>query len=79
MACSIKLIPIQDEKEKEIVGVQKVDKRLSKRVTKTDGTVINFIQKDHGVKRGFMKKMNFNIEHPLDKTFCEITIEIERV
>lgn len=79
MAVSIKLIPIQDEAEHVIVGIPKVSKSFSKKMIKADGTVMYFIQKDHGVKRGFMGKMNFRTLHPIDKTFCEITIEIERV
>lgn len=79
MAASIKLIPIQDEKEKAIVGIPKVDKKFSKKLCRADGTIMYFIEKDHGVKRGFMHVMNFRTEHPVKKTFCEITIEIERV
>lgn len=79
MAMSIKLIPIQDEKEVEIIGIPKVDIKFSKKLCRADGTIMYFIQKDHGIKRGFMSKMNFRTLHPIDKNFCEITIEIERV
>jgi len=76
---SIKVFMKGEEKEKEIVGVPKVSAEYSKKLTRDDGTVMYFIEKDHGIKRGFMGKMNFRTIHPVLPDFCEITIEINRV
>jgi len=75
---SIKVFMTNEDKEKEIVGIPRVSKRLSKKLTKTDGTIMFFIKKDHGIKQGLMAKMNFRTLHPIDDSFCEITIELER-
>ena len=75
---SIKVFMTNEDKEKEIVGTPRVSKKLSKKLTKKDGTIIYFIQKDHGIKQGLMSKMNFRTLHPIDTKFCEITIELER-
>ena len=75
---SIKVFMQNEEKEKKIVGIPDVPKRFSKKMSKEDGTVMYFIQKDFGVKNSLMSKMNFRTLHPIDKTFCEITIKINR-
>lgn len=75
---SIKVFMKNEDKEKKIVGTPNVPKALSKKMSKPDGTVMYFVQKDYGVKNGLMSKMNFRTEHPVETDMCEITIKIER-
>lgn len=75
---SIKVFMTNEDKEKKIVGTQTVAKKLSKKLVSKDGTIIYFIEKDHGVKRGFMSRMKFANEHPLDGDYCEIELTLDR-
>jgi len=79
MACTIKVFMKNEEKEKPIIGVPKINREYVKTATKSDGTKMVFINKDHGIKRGFMSKMDFKTTHPLHPSFCVITIPIEIV
>ncbi len=79
MPASINVYMTNEEKPKKIVGTPEVDMKLSKKLTNQKGDVIFFIQKKHGIARGFMHKMDFTNLHPLDDKFCEITIKIDRV
>lgn len=78
MAASINVYMKNEDSEPKIIGTPKILKKFSKKMSKSDGTIMYFVQKDYGVKNGLMSKMNFRTIHPVDTSFCEITIEIER-
>lgn len=79
MPASIKFV---DNTEKEVVikGTPKVPMNQSKKLVSIDGeTIIYYIKRDYGWKHKLDSKMNFANAHPMDSSYCEITIPIERV
>ena len=79
MPAGIKMV-ITEDKEVVIKGTPKVPFNQSKKLVSQDGsTIIYYIKRDYGWKHKLDSKMNFSNAHPMDKSFCEITIPIERV
>lgn len=79
MPASIKVY-MKEEKEKVIKRTPRVSVNLSAKLVKEDGSkTIYFIDKDFGIKEGFMSKMDFKTIHPTRSNLCEITIPIERI
>ena len=79
MAASIKVFMKGEEKEKKIIGTPDVPISMSKKFSKEDGTVLYYVHKDWGIKRGLMSKMDFKNELVTDDSFCLITIDINRI
>lgn len=78
MAVSIKLIPIQDEKEIQIKGTPDVPKELSKQLTNSKGKTIYFIDINYGLSKHYGSKMIFTNKYPTNEKMCEISIKINR-
>jgi len=77
---SIKVFMKDEEREKPIVGIPKVPKKLSKQLKTADGTeTVYFIDKNYGLSNGLKPAMNFSILHPISPNMCEIKCEIERI
>jgi|TARA_B110001450_G_C17627209_1_gene483658 hypothetical protein len=77
---SIKVFMKDEEKERPVVGIPKVPKKLSKQLKSPDGTkTVYFIDKNYGLSNNLKSAMNFSILHPISPNMCEITCEIERV
>jgi|TARA_B110000908_G_scaffold9361_1_gene11430 hypothetical protein len=77
---SIKVFMKDEEREKPVVGIPKVPKKLSKQLTNPDGTqTVYFIDKNYGLTNGLKSAMNFSILHPMSSNMCEIKCEIERI
>ena len=77
---SIKVFMKDEEREKPVVGIPKVPKKLSKQLTNPDGTqTVYFIDKNYGLTNGLKSAMNFSIIHPIYSNMCEIQCEIERI
>jgi len=58
--------------------VETVKKQFSKILT-SNGQKIYFISKEYGLKKGWLGVMNCNKVYPLDSSFCEITIPLNRI
>jgi len=77
---SIKVFMKDEEREKPVVGIPKVPKKLSKQLKTADGTeTVYFIDKNYGLSNGLKPAMNFSILHPISPNMCEIKCEIERI
>ena len=77
---SIKVFMKDEEKEKPVVGIPKVPKKLSKQLKNPAGTqTVFFIDKNYGLSNGLKAVMNFSILHPISPNMCEIKCEIERI
>ena len=77
---SIKVFMKEEEREKPVVGLPQVPKKLSKQLKTADGTeTVYFIDKNYGLSNGLKPAMNFSILHPISPNMCEIKCEIERI
>ena len=77
---SIKVFMKDEEREKPVVGIPKVPKKLSKQLKTADGTeTVYFIDKNYGLSNGLKPAMNFSILHPISPNMCEIKCEIVRI
>lgn len=77
---SIKVFMKDEEKEKPVVGIPQVPKKLSKQLKTADGTeTVYFVDKNYGLANGLKSAMNFSILHPISPNMCEIKCEIERI
>ena len=77
---SIKVFMKDEEKDKPVVGIPKVPKKLSKQLTNQEGTeTVYFVDKNYGLTNGLKSAMNFSILHPMSSNMCEIKCEIERI
>jgi hypothetical protein len=77
---SIKVFMKDEEKDKPVVGIPKVPKKLSKQLTNQDGTkTVYFVDKNYGLSNKLKSAMNFSILHPIAPNMCEINCEIERI
>jgi len=72
---SIKMIPIQD---KAIPTSLRVSKRLSKKLTNSKGETVYYIERDLGLRRGLLNKMDFKNVYPMDNKFVKVNIELIR-
>jgi|TARA_B110000908_G_scaffold14687_1_gene16805 hypothetical protein len=77
---SIKVFMKDEEKDKPVVGIPKVPKKLSKQLTNQEGTeTVYFVDKNYGLTNGLKSAMNFSILHPVSPNMCELHCEIERI
>jgi|TARA_B110000977_G_C10860891_1_gene409723 hypothetical protein len=77
---SIKVFMKDEEKDKPVIGIPQVPKKLSKQLSNQDGTeIVYFVDKNYGLSNGLATAMNFSILHPMSPNMCEIKCKIERI
>ena len=77
---SIKVFMKDEEKDKPVIGIPQVPKKLSKQLSNQDGTeTVYFVDKNYGLSNGLATAMNFSILHPMSPNMCEIKCKIERI
>ncbi len=77
---SIKVVMKDEEKDKPVIGIPQVPKKLSKQLSNQDGTeIVYFVDKNYGLSNGLATAMNFSILHPMSPNMCEIKCKIERI
>ncbi len=74
---SIKFIH-RDDEELKITGKEVVPKELSAKLTNSKGEVIYYVDRNYGLGKGWISKMNFKNSHPLKPNLVELKFEIER-
>jgi hypothetical protein len=68
---------VVDKKKLEKNPPITIKKEFIKSVKNAKGEVLNFIDKNFGIKKGLIERMKFGITHPLKTGFCLINAPIQ--
>lgn len=70
---------VTDKKKLEKNPPIRIKREYIKTLRNSKGDIMNFIDKNFGISRGFINTMKFSQVHPMKPTFCLITSSIELV